>query len=248
MEGNHSPFCPLHEQFPQTPFCGAPHSPPWPGTQTQKFTLINACFLHCSLRCQNKTFCASSQIKWFLLNVVHFYPDTEEGADRLVVTCLQLHVTPVFQLVDIVPSPKDSVTPGRHAALPTAGITVLQANRDSHHTQTQHRRLYTSVSMLLTGLQKASMVAKLNKNSKRPVNVAAERLWILHPGIFTPLTWQHRKIFTNSSLYAVIWYVHPWISWGWWKSLQMLRISTELSREATRTHYAYSYRRDIKKG
>lgn len=139
-----------------------------------KFPLINACFLHCSQWCQNKTFCASSQIKWFLLNIVNFYPDTEEGADRLVVARLQLHVTPVFQLVDIVPSPKDSVTPGRHAALPTAGITVLQANRDSHHTQTQHRWLYTGVSMLLTGLQKASMVAKLTENSKRRMKVAAK--------------------------------------------------------------------------
>lgn len=162
--------------------------------------LINACFQHCSQWCQNKTFCASSQIKWYLLNIVHFYPDTEEGADRLVVARLQLHVTPVFQLVDIVPSPKDSVTPGRHAALPTAGITVLQANRDSHHTQTQRRWLYTGVSVPLTGLQKAYMVAKLNRNSKRRMNVAAKRLWILHPGIFTPLTRTTQKICTSSSL------------------------------------------------
>lgn len=48
------------------------------------------------------------------------YPNTEEGADRLVVAGLQLHVTPVFKLVDVFSSPKDSVTPGRHAALPTA--------------------------------------------------------------------------------------------------------------------------------
>lgn len=50
------------------------------------------------------------------------YPDTEEGANRLVVTRLQLHVTPVFQLLDIVAPPQDSVTPSRYTALPTEGI------------------------------------------------------------------------------------------------------------------------------
>lgn len=34
MVGNHSPFCPSPEQSPQTPFCGAPHSPPSPVTNT----------------------------------------------------------------------------------------------------------------------------------------------------------------------------------------------------------------------
>lgn len=38
-----------------------------------------------------------------------------------MVAGLQLHVTPVFQLVDVISSPQDSVTPGGHAALPTAG-------------------------------------------------------------------------------------------------------------------------------
>lgn len=50
------------------------------------------------------------------------YPDTEEGANRLVVTCLHIHVTPVFELLDVVAPPQDSVTPSRYTALPTAGI------------------------------------------------------------------------------------------------------------------------------
>lgn len=37
-----------------------------------------------------------------------------------MVAGLQLHVAPVFELVDVISSPKDSVTPGGHAALPTA--------------------------------------------------------------------------------------------------------------------------------
>lgn len=52
------------------------------------------------------------------------YPDTEEGADRLVITSLQLHVTPVFELLDIVAPPQDSVTPGWDTALPTAGNSI----------------------------------------------------------------------------------------------------------------------------
>ncbi len=60
-----------------------------------------------------------SQFRVFYLTAS--YPDSEEGADGLVVTCLQLHVTPVSELLDIVAPPQDSVTPGRDTALPTAG-------------------------------------------------------------------------------------------------------------------------------
>lgn len=36
MEGSHFPSCPLHEQSPQTPSCGAAHPPPSPVTQTHE--------------------------------------------------------------------------------------------------------------------------------------------------------------------------------------------------------------------
>lgn len=48
------------------------------------------------------------------------HPDTKEGANRFVVTSLQLHVTPVLELLDVVTPPKDSVTPSRDTTLPTA--------------------------------------------------------------------------------------------------------------------------------
>lgn len=64
--------------------------------------------------------------------LIQLYPNSEERADRLVVAGLQLHVTPVFELVDIISSPKDSVTPGRHAALPTAEIRKIFAGQLRH--------------------------------------------------------------------------------------------------------------------
>lgn len=50
------------------------------------------------------------------------YPDFKEGADRFVVARLQVHVTPVFELLDTVAPPQDSVTPSWHTTLSTAGI------------------------------------------------------------------------------------------------------------------------------
>lgn len=46
------------------------------------------------------------------------HSDTEEGADRFVITGLQLHVTLVFELLDVVSPPQNSVTPGRNTTLP----------------------------------------------------------------------------------------------------------------------------------
>lgn len=54
------------------------------------------------------------------------HPDNKEGADGFVVTSLQLHVTPVLELLDVVTPPKDSVTPSWDTTLPTAR---------SHHRQ-----------------------------------------------------------------------------------------------------------------
>lgn len=42
MEGSHFPSCPLHEQSPQTPSCGAAHLPPSPVTQTHISNIMNA--------------------------------------------------------------------------------------------------------------------------------------------------------------------------------------------------------------
>lgn len=44
----------------------------------------------------------------------------EEGANRLVVTGFQFHVTPVMKLININTSPENSVTPGWHSTFPTA--------------------------------------------------------------------------------------------------------------------------------
>lgn len=44
----------------------------------------------------------------------------EEGANRLVVTGFQFHVTPVMKLININSSPKNSVTPGWNPTFPTA--------------------------------------------------------------------------------------------------------------------------------
>lgn len=57
----------------------------------------------------------------FTPNNIVSYPYAEKGANRLVITCLQLHVTSVFELLDIVAPPKNPVTPSRNTALPTAG-------------------------------------------------------------------------------------------------------------------------------
>lgn len=48
------------------------------------------------------------------------YPNKEEGANRLVVTGFQFHVTPVMKLINICSSPKNSVTPGWNPTFPTA--------------------------------------------------------------------------------------------------------------------------------
>ena len=50
------------------------------------------------------------------------YPNFKEGTDRLVVTCLQVHVTSVFKLLDTVSPPEDSVTPSWDTTLSTARI------------------------------------------------------------------------------------------------------------------------------
>lgn len=71
------------------------------------------------------------------------YPDTEEGADRLVVTRLQLHVTPVFELLDIVAPPQDSITPGRDTALPTAGNSRSFRGKVKGQTSETHTVLLT---------------------------------------------------------------------------------------------------------
>ncbi len=47
------------------------------------------------------------------------HPDTEERADRFVVTGLQVHVTAVVKLLHTAPPPEDTVTPGRDSTLPT---------------------------------------------------------------------------------------------------------------------------------
>lgn len=71
----------------------------------------------------------------YLLNTMDSYPNTEEGANRLVVTSLQLHVTLVFELLDIVAPPQDSITPSRDTALPTAGIkSEFQRQSRLRHT------------------------------------------------------------------------------------------------------------------
>lgn len=70
------------------------------------------------------------------------YPDTEEGADRLVVTSFQLHVAPVVELFDTAAPPQDSVTPGRDTTLPAEGKT---------HTDTEAgSRVRNQTHMLLT--------------------------------------------------------------------------------------------------
>lgn len=47
------------------------------------------------------------------------HPDTEERADRFVVTGLQVHVTAVVKLLHAAPPPEDTVAPGRDSTLPT---------------------------------------------------------------------------------------------------------------------------------
>lgn len=58
-------------------------------------------------------------------------PNFEEGADRLVVTGLQVHVTLVLELLDTVAPPQDSVAPSWHTTLSTAGIVILNHTQNS---------------------------------------------------------------------------------------------------------------------
>lgn len=70
----------------------------------------------------------------FFLNEIktaYSHPNFEEGADRLVVTRLQVHVTSVFELLDTVAPPQDSVAPSRHTTLSTAGIVILNQTQNS---------------------------------------------------------------------------------------------------------------------
>lgn len=60
-------------------------------------------------------------------------PNFEEGTDRLVVTRLQVHVTSVFELLDTVAPPQDSVTPSWHTTLSTAGIIILKSHPKLAH-------------------------------------------------------------------------------------------------------------------
>lgn len=78
-----------------------------------------------------------------MLDNIASYPDAEEGADRLVVTSLQLHVTPIFELLDVVASPQDSVTPGRDTTLPTAGNSHSFRAKTTGQTSDMHAVLLT---------------------------------------------------------------------------------------------------------
>lgn len=79
-------------------------------------------------------------------------PNFKEGADRLVVTRLQVHVTSVLELLGTVAPPQDSVAPGRHAALSTAGNVILD------HTQSSEE--------LLTFISACLMIVLDNSNLK----------------------------------------------------------------------------------
>lgn len=48
------------------------------------------------------------------------YPNTEEGANRLVIAGFQFHMTPVMKLINICSSPKNSVTPCWNPTFSTA--------------------------------------------------------------------------------------------------------------------------------
>lgn len=48
------------------------------------------------------------------------YPNAEKGADRLVVTGLEVHVAAVPELVDVPSSPQDPIAPCWDTTLPTA--------------------------------------------------------------------------------------------------------------------------------
>lgn len=85
----------------------------------------------------------TSQFRVFLFDNIASYPNTEEGADRLVVTSLQLHVTPVFELLDIVAPPQDSVTPSWDTALPTAGNSHSFRGKVKGQTSDTHTILLT---------------------------------------------------------------------------------------------------------
>ena len=63
----------------------------------------------------------------------------EEGANRLVVTGFQFHVTPVMKLININASPENSVTPGWHPTFPTAN---KQTNKQTNKQQGIRRRTY----------------------------------------------------------------------------------------------------------
>lgn len=80
---------------------------------------------------------------FFLIENIASYPNIEEGADRLVITSLQLHVTPVFELLDIVAPPQDSVAPGRDAALPAAGNSHSIRGKAKGQTSDTHTVLLT---------------------------------------------------------------------------------------------------------
>lgn len=85
----------------------------------------------------------TSQFRFFLFDNIASYPNTEDSTDRLVVTSLQLHVTPVFELLDIVAPPQNSVTPSRDTALPTAGNSHSFRGRVKGQTSYTHTVLLT---------------------------------------------------------------------------------------------------------
>ena len=79
----------------------------------------------------------------------------EEGANRLVVTGFQFHVTPVMKLININASPENSVTPGWHPTFPTANKqTNKQTNSkglEGEHTS-QEWNIYHTGSDLSSAL------------------------------------------------------------------------------------------------
>lgn len=125
------------------------------------------------------------------------HPYAEESADGFVVTGFQLHVTPIFELLDIVSSPQDPVTPSRDTALPAA------ADGHSFRGKVKSSDTYgTADSVLATGRchvirmpNKKEIMTKKKKRKKKGTSSPIDPFW------------------GRTCMWAWSWFLPPWSPW-----------------------------------
>lgn len=100
-----------------------------------------------------------------------------------MITCLQLHVTSVFELLDIVAPPKNSVTPSRNTALSTAGNSRNVSGQFTVSTQDSAAVLVLLTVRVMIRPEKTSFPTKFNQASKEE-KVKLMTSWKKTPCVF----------------------------------------------------------------